>query len=161
MFTIADIRNIAIQIEHNGEATYRNAAKAASDPDIADVFNQMAEDEKRHAQWFESIEANRELTEEQREMEAVGKTILQEMVKDKTFSLEKGELDDVDTLHELVNKSLGFEQDTILFYEMLSGFIDDEDTLQQLKEIIAEEKRHFEELGNLSQSDGERLLGTT
>jgi rubrerythrin len=56
MFTIADIRHIAIQIEKNGEETYRKAASEATDPDIGQILGKMADDEKRHAQWFENNE---------------------------------------------------------------------------------------------------------
>lgn len=146
MFTVADLRNIAIQIERNGEETYRKAAASAVDPEISKIFTKMADDEKRHAEWFESIQTDKELNEEQREMEAVGKTILQEMVKGNTFLLEKKSLDSIDSMDDLLIKSQGFEQDTILFYEMLSGFIDDEQTMAQLKSIISEETRHFEAL---------------
>ena len=146
MFTIADIRNIAIQIEINGEASYRQAAEATNDEEMARIFTKMADDEKNHANWFNSIRTDKVLSEEQREMEAVGKSLLQEMVKDKTFSLEAESLHETDTLLELLTKSQGFEEDTILFYEMLSGFIDDEKALSQLQEIIAEERRHLEEL---------------
>lgn len=146
MFTIADIRNIAVQIELNGEKTYRKAGEESVDPSIAQMFLQMAEDEKRHAQWFESIQSSKPLTEEQREMESVGRTILQEMMKNQTFSLEQSSLEKIDTIKDLMQKSQGFEKDTILFYEMLSGFIDDKETLQQLELIIEEERRHMEEL---------------
>lgn len=146
MFTISDIRNIAIQIEQNGEKSYRRAADAASDPEIAHVFSSMADDEKRHAEWFEAIESEKVLTEEQKEMEAVGKTLLQEMVKDKTFSLKKGELDIVENMEEVLLKSQGFEEDTILFYEMLSGFVDEGETMVQLKQIIEEERTHLSNL---------------
>ena len=152
MFTIADIRNIAIQIERNGEATYRNAAEQAADPELAEVFIRMADDELRHAQWFETIQTDRELTAEQSELEAVGKSILREMVKDKTFSLDEKTLAKVDNITDLISESHGFEEDTILFYEMLSGFIDDPHTQEQLNRIIAEEKKHSEDLRELLDS---------
>lgn len=153
MFTIADIRNIAIQIERNGENSYRKAADAAKDAELAAVFSRMADEEKRHAEWFASLEEARELSEEQRELEAVGKSILQEMVEDRTFSLEEGELGAIDNIADVLTKSQEFERDTILFYEMLSGFIENEQTLEQLGVIIDEEKRHQQEL--------EELLGST
>jgi rubrerythrin len=149
MFTIADIRHIAIQIEKNGEETYRKAAMEAGESEIGQILGKMADDEKRHAEWFERLRANRELTEEQREMEAVGKTILQEMVKDKTFSLEQSTLGQSDGLAELLSTSQAFEKDTILFYEMLQGFVDDEETARQLEKIIAEEKRHVDDIHQL------------
>ncbi|MBM9604079.1 ferritin family protein [Desulfopila inferna] len=149
MFTIADIRHIAIQIERNGEETYRKAAAAAEDPEIAAMLVRMADDEKEHAQWFERINANKKLTAEQREMEAVGKTILQEMVRNRTFSLDQNDLRSVSSLEEILSTSQGFEQDTILFYEMLAGFIEDDETRQQLQSVISEEHKHFEELQTL------------
>jgi rubrerythrin len=149
MFTIADIRNIAIQIERNGEKSYRQAAQAVKDPELRAMFVRMADDEKRHGQWFEKFKESRALSAEQREMEAVGKTILQEMVRDRTFSLDRSELESVDNLEELLITSRGFEEDTILFYEMLSGFIEDSVIRRQLQEIIAEEQHHAEELQKL------------
>lgn len=146
MFTIADICNIAIQIEINGEETYRKASKACNDQEMAEVFAKMADDEKTHAQWFQSLNIDKELSEEQREMEAIGKSLLQEMIKDKTFSLEGDSLPQTENIESLLNLSQGFEQDTILFYEMISNFIDDQETLTHLQKIIAEEKNHFQEL---------------
>ncbi len=149
MFTIADIRNIAIQIERNGERTYRQAAAKAADPEIARLLETMADDEKRHGQWFEKIEADQLLSEEQRQMEQVGKSILQEMVKDKTFSLEEDRLQSAESLDEILAACQGFEEDTILFYEMLSAFIDNTETMDQLRAIIAEEQEHSRQLAEI------------
>ena len=160
MFTIADIRNIAIQIERNGEESYRKAAQSASDPELSAILARMADDEKRHAQWFEQINDNRNLSAEELEMEAVGRAILQEMVRDKTFSLDEGELGEVRSMQELLSTSRGFEKDTILFYEMLSGFIDDTETKRQLGKIIDEEKRHLEELEEMLGSDLAEVRGS-
>ena len=149
MFTIADIRNIAIQIELNGEKTYRKASEECADPTMAKIFLQMAEDEERHAKWFESIRSQKPLTEEQREMEAMGRTILQEMVGAQTFSLDQNTLNKVSDIEELLQQSKGFEHDTIQFYELLSGFIEDNETMQQLETIIQEERNHLVELDKM------------
>ena len=92
MFTIGDIRNIAIQIEKNGEETYRKASKAAKDPKVAEVLAWMADEEKRHAKWFTNLRSNKPLTPEQQEMEAVGRTLLQDMVKGNNFLIDENEL---------------------------------------------------------------------
>ncbi len=149
MFTIADIRNIAIQIERNGEKTYRQAAAKAPDSEVARLLESMADDERRHAQWFEEIRADQVLSEEQRQMEQVGKSILQEMVKDRTFSLEEDRLKSTENLEQIVVACQGFEQDTILFYEMLSEFIDNSETMDQLQAIIAEEQKHHRQLAEI------------
>ena len=91
MFTIADIRNIAVQIEKNGEETYRKASFASKNLEIAQLLAAMAEDEKRHGEWMASITSNKPLTEEQREMEAVGRALLQDMIKGNAFLLAANE----------------------------------------------------------------------
>ena len=53
---------------------------------------------------------------------------------------------DVNTLLEI---SLEFEKDTILFYEMINGFVDDRNVLAGLDKIIKEEGRHVKKLEEL------------
>ncbi|EKD34614.1 MAG: Rbr2 [uncultured bacterium] len=146
MFTITDILNIAIQIEKNGEESYRNASKIAKDPEVAKMLNWMADEEKCHAKWFEAFPTNRPLTAEQGEMEAMGRSLLQEMVKGNTFLLAQSELEQMETVMEVLDRSVEFERDTILFYEFLLGIIDDRETMQQLQRIIEEERKHLSRL---------------
>jgi len=146
MFTVADIRNIAIQIEHNGEATYRRAAELADDMLIVQALLWMADEEARHARWFEQIRSDKPLTEEQKEMENIGRVLLQEMVKGNNFLLDVEELRRAKTVKEVLIRSKAFEEDTVLFYEFLLGFMDDEEAAEQLRKIITEEKNHVKKL---------------
>jgi rubrerythrin len=52
----------------------------------------------------------------------------------------------VDRLDDLIGIFLEFEKDTILFYETLIPFIEDDDTLVNIKKIIAEENNHIKKL---------------
>jgi len=146
MFTIGDIRNIAIQIEKNGEETYRNASKAAKDPNVSEVLAWMAEEEKHHAKWFTNLRSSKPLTPEQQEIEAVGRTLLQDMIKGNNFLIDENDLKNAKTVEEVILQSKKFELDTILFYEFLIGFLDDEEAVQQLRNIIEEERNHIEKL---------------
>lgn len=152
MFTIDDIKNIAVQIEENGEKTYREVAKETTDPQIAEMFNWMADEEKRHAQWFQNFKTDLPLTPEQIELAAMGKSLLQDMIKDQTFSLDKQALLDSRNLHEMLTQTVTFEQDTVLFYEFIGGLISDEKAFAQLQTIIEEEKGHAEKLEELATS---------
>jgi rubrerythrin len=154
MFTIGDIRNIAIQIERNGEETYRRAAKAAKDPQVAEVLAWMAEEEGRHAKWFTKLKSSKPLTAEQQEMESVGRSLLQEMVKGNTFLLDENELKNARNVEEVISRSIAFELDTILFYEFLIGFLDDQETIEQLSRIIKEERNHIQQLEYLEAPAG-------
>lgn len=146
MFTVGDIRNIAIQIERNGEETYRNASKAAKDPNVAKILAWMAEEEKRHAKWFTNLQSNKPLTPEQQEMEAVGRSLLQDMIKGNNFLIDENELQNAKNVEEVVAMSKSFELDTILFYEFLIGFLDDQEAIEQLRRIIEEEHNHIKQL---------------
>jgi rubrerythrin len=146
MFTIEDIRNIAIQIEKNGEETYRNASKAAKDPEVAKMLAWMADEEKYHAKWFSGLKSNTRVTPEQREMEMMGRTLLQDMIKGNNFLIDENELQNAKTVEEVIARSKTLELDTILFYEFLINFLDDQETIIQLKRIIEEERNHIKQL---------------
>lgn len=158
MFTIGDIRDIAIQIEQNGEKAYRQASMETDDPEIAEVFSWMADEERRHAQWFAAIESDKELTEEQQALEKMGRGLLREMIADQTFSLDSTELQKVKTFKEMVHQSKSFEKDTILFYEFLKGVLDDEDACKQIDLIIAEEQNHFNRLAEMEEAGGDLFV---
>lgn len=146
MFTIGDIRNIAIQIEKNGEEAYRKASEAVEDLCLKEVLAEMAEEEKQHAEWFSSLKSNKPLTQEQMELENVGRTLLQDMVKGNTFLLDPDKLKNSTTLQEVLHQSTTFEQDTILFYQFLQGFLEDDEAIEQLELIIEEERNHMKRL---------------
>jgi rubrerythrin len=150
MYTIDDICDIAIQIERNGEATYRRAGKKTTDAELAALLEWMADEEQRHAKWFETLAANdRIVLAEHRDMEAMGRSLLQEMVGHQTFSLNGEQLETADNVEALLTQSMDFEQDTVLFYDTLRSFIDDKQTAAQLEIIIDEERGHIELLKKL------------
>lgn len=155
MFTVADIREIAIQIEKNGEDTYRKAAEIVKDSAVRDAFLWMANEEKRHAKFFSSFTSAEALTEEQRELEKMGRQLLQEMVADQTFSLEKEMLLNTSDFDEALAQAQMFESDTVTFYEFLINLVTDEEAKKQLEIIILEEKRHIEQLAEMRASGPE------
>jgi len=114
----------------------------------------MAEEEESHAEWFRSIQSAQVLSSEQKEMEAIGRSLLQDIVKNNSFSLNSKQLINTDELAEVISQSIEFEQDTILFYEILLDFLDDEETVKQLKDIIQEERNHVKKLEDMREKNG-------
>lgn len=157
MFTIADIREIAIQIERNGEEVYRRAGNRATDPEMAEVFKWMATEEKRHACFFAKMTVDAPLSPEQSDLESMGRSLLQEMVRDKTFSLDRESLNATEDLDQVLNQSKEFEEDTILFYEFLRNIVDDEGVKRQLSTIIAEERSHADLLAGMIEARSEGM----
>jgi rubrerythrin len=52
----------------------------------------------------------------------------------------------VNRQEDLIGIFIEFEKDTILFYETLMPFIEDNDTLENIAKIIAEENNHIKKL---------------
>ena len=142
MFTLADVCNIAVQIEKNGEAAYRRAADQVENQDLAKTLRWLAEEERHHGELFAAIPVDKPLSTEQADLEAMGRALLQDIVRNQTFSLEQERLDRTANLEELLDQSIEFEQDTIEFYQFLAGFLDDRESIDRLNGIIKEEQNH-------------------
>jgi rubrerythrin len=150
MFTFSDIRNIAIQIEQNGEAVYRRAASTAGNPQIAHWLEIMAEQEAEHARWFEQLEVRRSLEPKDRRVHEFGYELLRSMMVQQTFSLDDQRLSAAAKIEDILNQSIEFENDTILFYELLYTFLDNSETMGKLEEIIDEERSHINRLNEIA-----------
>ncbi|MDA8139624.1 MAG: ferritin family protein [Desulfobacteraceae bacterium] len=152
MFTVEDIRDIAVQIERNGEAAYQHAAENTNHPEIAKLFRMMATDEHKHIQWFEkmsTLEPPVMVEGQDPQIVQMGRELLQNMMAQQTFSLQSETLAKVTNIFDALRQSVEFEKDTILFYEMLSDFLDDRQTMRQLELIISEERTHIEKLNEI------------
>jgi rubrerythrin len=149
MFTVNDILDIAIQIERNGERIYRAAGKRAEDLQMAQLFNWMADEEMRHAKWFQDLRIPLQVLPEHAEIESMGRSLLQEIMGNQSFSLEDVRMQTVAGAIDLLLLSIEFEKDTIMFYEMLRSFIEEAETIEQLNRVIAEEHDHVSQLESL------------
>jgi len=160
MFTVGEIIDLAIRIEKNGEKVYRKAAEEVSDPSLSAHLEWLADEELEHEKWFLRLREEEKTEEKIPQFEDMGKEILRGVLGDQALSMNDADFSHIDELNDLLSLSLEFEKDTILFYEMLGDFIDDEDTNRQLAKIIEEEQRHVEHLegflkkGKVPERDG-------
>lgn len=146
MFSLKDICEVAIQIEKNGEKVYRNAQLTANNNELKELLGWMADEEARHAHWFENLSKKVNAPIQHPQIEELGQSLLKESVGNQTFSLSKEDLLDGKPLDHVIKQSIEFEKDTIIFYEMLKDFIEDNDILRELDFIIAEEQTHIKKL---------------
>ncbi len=91
------------------------------------------------------------LTREQKELEEMGKVLLQDMVKGNNFLLGEENLNSAQTTQKLFEISSSFEADTALFYEFLLGLIEEPEVQGQLQRIIEEERKHIKKLQELQE----------
>ena len=142
MFTLGEIIDLAIRIEKNGEEIYRKAQEEVSNPSLAAMLKWLADEEVEHEKWFTRLKEKTETGAVDPKLEEMGMAILQGVLGDQAFSIKDADFSKIEDVNSLLELSIEFEKDTVLFYEMLGAFIDDEEILSQLDKIIEEEKRH-------------------
>ena len=146
MFTTAEIIELAIRIEKNGEKTYRKAQEEASDLSMVTVLQQLADEEMEHGKWFTDLKEKAAVITNDPELEAMGGEILKSVLGDQAFSIADADFSKMEDRGKLLETALEFEEDTILFYELIGSFMGDEESLQGLQQIIEEEKQHVRKL---------------
>lgn len=144
MFTPEDINVIAIQIEKNAEAGYRQAAEKTSNSEVAKILLWLAEQEQLHAQWFTNLVHLPQKANNNPQLLQLGQDLLLSTMQNQTFSLDPSEMAQESSVQAVLLKSIELENDTILFYDMLCGFIDSPHGVAQLEAIISEERNHIE-----------------
>lgn len=151
MFTLAEIYDLGIRIEKNGERFYRDALKQAWSTPIADMLKMLAEEEVKHVDFFEKRLDALKQKRENPLLDEMGASMLKDILGNQTFSLKETDVSTIKDVNELIAIAIEFEKDTILFYEMVGSFMTDHEARRELQEIIEEEERHvklFESYGD-------------
>ena len=132
MFSAREIIDIALKIEQNGEAVYRQAVKYLDSPELAERLLWMADEEARHMAWFKKFQAN--LADDGNRLAAneMSSSALGDILGDQSFTLQDIDFSQVGDISKLIDIFIEFERDGILFYEMLRTFIKDPGALDPL-----------------------------
>ncbi|MFZ7128514.1 MAG: ferritin family protein [Desulfobacterales bacterium] len=146
MFTLSDVLDLAIQIERNGESVYREVLDRTEAPDLAEMLAWMAEEEARHAEKFTRLRGDVSSKAPDPVLEELGRSMLADVVKNRSFSLEDVDFSKVEAVADLIRIMIDFEKDTVAFYNVLRDFMADRDEIDQLDRIIEEEEEHIRKL---------------
>jgi len=149
MFSIHDIIALAIRLEQNGESVYRAALERATDPEIRDLLEWMADAERDHARWFSDLKTVLEKDRDAHIHGEMRRSLTDDYFGDQTFSLKDVDLASMETFEELIRTAIEFERDSILFYEMLAPFIAGKTAAETLQRILEEENLHIRKLKDL------------
>ncbi|MBW2029327.1 MAG: ferritin family protein [Deltaproteobacteria bacterium] len=153
MFTMSEIYHLAMRLEENGEAFYRRAMEKAITGPIKDLLHWLMDEEVAHRQWFAQKEAAIKGTSDDTALNEVGNKMLQDIMREQTFSLGEADLGEMHGAKEMIRLAIDFEEDTIIFFNMIAMLVGDKETLGGLNEIIEEEKRHVTLLKEKLQED--------
>ena len=153
MFTLSEIIDLAIRIERNGENTYRKAQNEVPNSELASMLQELADDEAEHEKWFAKLRDDMNVETEDPKLEEMGRDIFLGVMGDQSFSLQDANFLKINEVKDLLSIAIEFEKDTVLFYEMLLSFVDDEETKDGLKTIITEENEHIRKLQEFLESE--------
>jgi rubrerythrin len=156
VFSLTEIIDLAIRIEKNGGKVYKKAGVSVSNPSLTSLLLWLTEEEEVHETWFNSLREEAGKSEEDPRLDEMGKAVLQGVLGDQAFSMEEIDFSKIEDVQSLLELSVEFEKDTILFYQMLSAFLEDEKTLDRLGQIIEEENRHVEVLEEFLQKEKDK-----
>lgn len=146
MFSIQEILDLAIRLENNGESVYRQAVDVIGEPELASLLQWMADEEVEHARWFAELKQKLKTDAANLFMAEMSREVFADFLGEKSFSHQEVDFSSLDRVSDLVAVFVEFEEDTILFYETLKPFIEDNDTRNNLDKIITEENKHIEKL---------------
>lgn len=154
LFRAAEILDMALRIENRGVSFYSGCAAKSRSPRTKEVFAFLENQEKMHYQIFDRMKtepgdvlpAESYPGEYQRYVDA--------FIKDKVFDSSAAagkKAENIDDPIEAIDWALTFEQRSIDFYTAIAANIRASE-IETVDKIIAEEKRHIDQLNDLRDS---------
>jgi rubrerythrin len=152
IFSASEILEIGIQIEINGRAFYEALAAKAKGKVAGEIFSFLAGEEERHIGVFEGMlaKAQRNVPAESYPQEF--SEYMKELAGEHVFT-RKGSGEEaakaIRSDKEAVEKGIGFEKDSIVFYEGIKKSVPAYDQ-KIIDGIIEQEKIHLVKLTELA-----------
>jgi len=146
-FNADEIFEMAEQMERNGAAFYRKAAKAATGDQNRKMLLKLAEMEDEHEKTFKAMHS--ELTSVEKEstvFDPQGESALYLRALVDTRVFFKKEID-VASMKEIFKEALMAEKDSIVFYLGMKELVPEKLGKNRLDGIIKEEMQHIKIIG--------------
>lgn len=140
--TVSRTLELAVEIERFGMKFYERLARKFEDrPDVARVFQGLADDEKEHESTFEELRA-RVGKDDPEEARRYGRgDFLRAYARSEFFlSPELARIEEIETVADALRIGIKLELRTLLYYQ---GVRDEIGPSELLDAAIAEEKEHF------------------
>ena len=148
IFNAGEVFEIARQIERNGIAFYRGAAKLMTDPDAVKLMNELAEMEVVHEQTFEHLKqrlSGNELADRPYDPHQDAYAFLKNMAEKYVFNpavAPEKILESSPTPHAILDFAIQREKDSVIFYEAIRGMVPMGMGGGHIDEIVAQELGH-------------------
>ncbi|HEY3396930.1 MAG TPA: ferritin family protein [Armatimonadota bacterium] len=148
LFSAAEMVEIAVQLEQNGQGFYLAASLRAANPEAKQLLELLAREEERHERVFRAMQPveteHRPPAGEPGERSAYIQALLEERLLPSEDLVAKV-LPSLGGDAEVLNFALGFEKDTILFYYEMRHVMGGAHR-EIMDDILTQEKSHVERL---------------
>jgi len=147
-FNADEILAMAEQIERNGAAFYRRAAEVTAEPGARARLAELGEWELGHEKLFTQLRQGltpAERTEMRFDPEGDAVHYLRVMADRHVFNINKDAaalLSGRETPEEIIDIALGFERDSILFFQAMEGVVPPSVGRDRVQALIREEVGH-------------------
>jgi rubrerythrin len=153
IFAGSEVVEIAVQIEKNGRDFYRVLMNMSKDPKALDMYKYLSGEEEKHIVVFQKM------------LESIGQYDAPEAYPDEYVAYMKALASEhvftqegkgaelakkVKTDKEAIDMGIGFEKDSIIFYEGMKKAVPEYD-LKIIDELILQEQGHLRKLSELKQ----------
>ena len=151
VFSAAEMVEIAVQLEQNGQAFYEAAANRSHNEEVKHFLEFLAKEEERHERVFRGMLPAETEHRPAQEYPGQKSAFIQALLEERLLPADEmvdQVLPGLKSDLEVVEFALGFEKDTILFYYELRHLLDAA-RHETMDEIMAQEKMHVERLRRL------------
>lgn len=151
IFAGSEIVEIGIQIEKNGRDFYNTLVRQSKNPAASGIFKYLAGEEEKHIAIFQNILSKTDKYEPQGLDADQYFAYMNALASEYVFTRkDKGEeiARKIKSDREAVDVGIGFEKDSIIFYEGMKKTVPGYD-LKPVDELIAQEQNHLTQLIDL------------
>lgn len=143
-----EVFEIAEQIERNGAKFYRKAAELFNEPDIRNMFLELADWETRHGQIFNNMGKKHSKQNKKPRFCGSEKKLFDPKLMSCLAVFGSGsepvhKLKSIEKIADVLKTALAKEKDSITFYEGLKDFVSTRDDKNKIDDIIEEEMHHI------------------
>ena len=151
IFAGSEVVELGIQIEKNGRDFYRTLTAQSKNQKAQDIFKYLAGEEEKHIAVFQKILSSLENYQPAEAYPGEYFAYMNALASEYVFTQENkgGEVaKKIKSDKEAIGKGIGFEKDSIIFYEGMKKIVPAYDQ-KVVEELIIQEQGHLRQLTEL------------
>jgi rubrerythrin len=150
-FTLAEIFDIAMNLERNGQEFYEQSLKRVIDKKVKEFLIHLRDQEINHLHTFARLkEAHAADKKPAPKLPPEMTDLLQTSMTGHLLSWdERPDIDHNTTFAELLDAALEFERDSVLFFQFMRELVELPEEREIIDRIVEEENHHVEQLSRM------------